>query len=69
MMLDEENLGIPVIAIGVPTVVDAATLVNDIHRNSRMQGNVDTVGNDIRQPVDNRIYLLRRYKHISRIRS
>ena len=29
MMLDEENLGIPVIVIGVPTVVDAATLVND----------------------------------------
>ena len=29
MMLDKESLGIPVIAIGVPTVVDAATLVND----------------------------------------
>lgn len=29
MMLDEKALGIPVIAIGVPTVVDAATLVND----------------------------------------
>lgn len=29
MMLDEKSLGIPVIAIGVPTVVDAATLVND----------------------------------------
>ena len=29
MMLDEKTLGIPVIAIGVPTVVDAATLVND----------------------------------------
>lgn len=29
MMLDRETLGIPVIAIGVPTVVDAATLVND----------------------------------------
>ena len=28
-MLDKESLGIPVIAIGVPTVVDAATLVND----------------------------------------
>ena len=28
-MLDEKSLGIPVIAIGVPTVVDAATLVND----------------------------------------
>lgn len=29
MMLDQESLGIPVIAVGVPTVVDAATLVND----------------------------------------
>ncbi|MBQ3568060.1 MAG: GPR endopeptidase [Anaerotignum sp.] len=29
MTLDRESLGIPVIAIGVPTVVDAATLVND----------------------------------------
>lgn len=27
--LNEENLGVPVIAIGVPTVVDAATIVND----------------------------------------
>ena len=29
MTLDKKSLGIPVIAIGVPTVVDAATLVND----------------------------------------
>ncbi len=29
MTLDEHSIGIPVIAIGVPTVVDAATLVND----------------------------------------
>lgn len=29
MTLDRESLGVPVIAIGVPTVVDAATLVND----------------------------------------
>jgi spore protease len=29
MRLDSQTLGIPVIAIGVPTVVDAATLVND----------------------------------------
>ena len=29
MALNEENLGVPVIAIGVPTVVDAATFVND----------------------------------------
>lgn len=27
--LDEETLGVPVIAIGVPTVVDAATMAND----------------------------------------
>ena len=27
--IDEETLGIPVIAIGVPTVVDAATIVAD----------------------------------------
>lgn len=29
MSLDKKTLGVPVIAIGVPTVVDAATLVND----------------------------------------
>lgn len=29
MALNEETLGVPVIAIGVPTVVDAATMVND----------------------------------------
>lgn len=28
--LDRESLGVPVIAVGVPTVVDAATLVNDL---------------------------------------
>ena len=29
MALDESSLGVPVIAIGVPTVVDAATVAND----------------------------------------
>lgn len=29
MALNKETLGVPVIALGVPTVVDAATLVND----------------------------------------
>lgn len=29
MALNKENLGVPVIAIGIPTVVDAATIVND----------------------------------------
>ena len=31
--LNEQVLGIPVIAIGVPTVVDAATIVNDAMEN------------------------------------
>ncbi len=29
MVLNQETLGVPVLALGVPTVVDAATLVND----------------------------------------
>ena len=29
MALNEKTLGVPVIALGVPTVVDAATLIND----------------------------------------
>lgn len=31
--IDEETVGVPVIAIGVPTVVDAATIVNDAMEN------------------------------------
>lgn len=31
--LNKESLGVPVIAIGVPTVVDAATIVNDTMEN------------------------------------
>lgn len=29
MQINEETMGVPVIAVGVPTVVDAATLIND----------------------------------------
>ena len=32
--LTKESLGIPVIAIGVPTVVDAATIVGDAQRTA-----------------------------------
>ena len=32
-MITKETMGIPVIAIGVPTVVDAATIVNDTMEN------------------------------------
>ena len=45
-MLDAEALGVPVIAMGVPTVVDAATLINDTMdlflesiRNSQAESN------------------------------
>ena len=31
--MTEDSLGVPVIAIGVPTVVDAATIVNDTMEN------------------------------------
>jgi spore protease len=31
--INEETMGVPVIAIGVPTVVDAATIVNDVMEN------------------------------------
>jgi len=37
MRLNKETLGIPVIAIGVPTVVDAATLVNDTMNHMLME--------------------------------
>lgn len=33
--LTEESLGIPVIAIGIPTVVDAGTIVNDVLEKSK----------------------------------
>ena len=39
--LNEETLGVPVIAIGVPTVVDAATIVYDVCRD------VDKIPNGI----------------------
>lgn len=46
MALDKETLGVPVIAIGVPTVVDAATLVNDTMDNliDSMMGQAKTGG-------------------------
>ena len=31
--MNQETMGVPVIAIGVPTVVDAATIVNDVMDN------------------------------------
>ena len=34
--IDKENLGIPVISVGVPTVVDSSTLIYDVLERSGM---------------------------------
>ena len=38
MQLNQETLGVPVIAMGVPTVVDAATLVGDLAETAGVAG-------------------------------
>lgn len=51
--LTQESLGIPVIAIGIPTVVDAATIVNDaIERiNSKNKKSVDFFTDDTKEAL------------------
>lgn len=46
--LDRQTLGIPVIAVGVPTVVDGATLAHDI---AEQTGNGCEALDDLRRPV------------------
>ena len=49
--LNEKSIGIPVVAIGIPTVVDAATIVNDTMYNLIMAMNQDrdlkTIGHSL----------------------
>lgn len=47
--LNRETLGVPVFAIGVPTVVDGATLAHEITRQSGLQG--CEALDDLSQPV------------------
>ncbi len=51
--LTEESLGVPVIAIGIPTVVDAATIVNDaIERiNTKHNKTVDFFTDDTKETL------------------
>lgn len=51
--LTQESLGVPVIAIGIPTVVDAATIVNDaIERiNSKHKKSVDFFTDDTKETL------------------
>ncbi|MCL1935193.1 MAG: GPR endopeptidase [Defluviitaleaceae bacterium] len=63
MRINEENMGVPVIAIGVPTVVDAATLINDtmdyiikdmatyVEKNSDFYKMLDELGLENRYPL------------------
>lgn len=54
-LLDEQTLGIPVISIGVPTVVDALTLANDIvqglHSEDREAGEQNEIGTEGKQMI------------------
>lgn len=59
--LDKESLGVPVIAIGVPTVVDAATLANDT-----IDRILDTI-DSLRHTVLDRISSQDRYDMIQQI--
>lgn len=64
--LTKESLGVPVIAIGVPTVVDAATIVNDavsLAKEGKIQGmnelnNMYVTGKDIDSIVERLSYTL-----------
>lgn len=47
--ITEEILGVPVIAIGVPTVVDAATIVNDAF--SRLVGRMESDGIELQEEM------------------
>ncbi len=47
--IDRENLNIPVIALGVPTVVDSATLVYD----ALEKAGIEDIGKNLRQVLDN----------------
>lgn len=51
--LTQESLGVPVIAIGIPTVVDAATIVNDaVERlNTNHRKNIDFFTDDTKETL------------------
>lgn len=48
--IDKESMGIPVIAIGIPTVIDAATIVNDT------VGNLLTIMDETKNRLSDRIW-------------
>ena len=63
MHINEDTMGVPVVAIGVPTVVDAATLINDsmdammvdmmshVEQGSDFYKMLDELGSENRYPV------------------
>ena len=56
--LTQESLGVPVIAIGIPTVVDAATIVNDaMEKLLEEEKDIDCVRYVSRQSLHNNTYM------------
>ncbi len=49
--ITQESLGVPVIAVGVPTVVDAATIVNDVFQ--RMFAGMETELLELQEEIQN----------------
>lgn len=64
MGLTEENVGVPVIAVGIPTVIEAATIVHDAIINftkafahSDMMGSMNDVMNSMSEPEKRELML------------
>ena len=63
--INKKSLGVPVISLGVPTVVDAATLVRDVLENSGGTSNVDCGGDMIITPREIDLVISRASKLIA----
>ncbi|MGN1479173.1 MAG: GPR endopeptidase, partial [Acutalibacteraceae bacterium] len=63
--INKKSLGVPVISLGIPTVVDAATLVRDVLENGGGTSNVDCGGDMIITPREIDLVISRASKLIA----
>ncbi len=63
--ISEKTLGVPVIAIGVPTVVDAVTLARDVTENARLENTVENAKNMMVTPREIDVMVKRAAKLIA----
>ncbi len=63
--ISENTLGVPVIAIGVPTVVDAVTLARDITENAELENNAENAKNMMVTPREIDVMVKRAAKLIA----